>query len=104
MMADIWHDHDLVFAMPDGAPINPDNVRHDFIRLANSAELPIIRIHDLRHTYVTLALLAGVPVKVVSAIIGHKDVSTTLRIYAHVIPEQHGEAATKIGGILYGSR
>ncbi|HEU5155690.1 MAG TPA: tyrosine-type recombinase/integrase [Streptosporangiaceae bacterium] len=50
-------------------------------------------MHDLRHIHATTLLLAGVPVHVVAARLGHADPAITLRVYAHVINEQLVEAA-----------
>jgi integrase len=55
--------------------------------------LPHARLHDLRHVHATILLLAGVPVHVVAARLGHADPSITLRVYAHVISDQLTEAA-----------
>ncbi len=55
--------------------------------------LPHARLHDLRHVHATTSLLAGVPVHVVAARLGHADPSVTLRVYAHVIRDQVAEAA-----------
>ena len=55
--------------------------------------LPRARLHDLGHVHATTLLLAGVPVHVVAARLGHADPSITLRVYAHVISDQHTEAA-----------
>ena len=52
-----------------------------------------MRFHDLRHTAATLLLSRGVNVKVVSEMLGHADISITLRIYAHVIPNVQQVAA-----------
>ena len=58
-----------------------------------SEPLPHARLHDLRHVHATTLLLAGVPVHVVAARLGHADPSITLRVYAHVISVQLTEAA-----------
>jgi integrase len=50
-------------------------------------------MHDLRHSAASLLLAQGVPVKVVSEMLGHADVSTTLSIYAHVLPDMQSTAA-----------
>jgi integrase len=50
--------------------------------------LPHARLHDLRHLHATTLLLAGVPVHVVAARLGHADPAVTLRVYAHVLREQ----------------
>jgi integrase len=55
--------------------------------------LPHTRLHDLRHFHATTLLLAGLPVHVVAARLGHADPSVTLRVYAHVIRDQVAEAA-----------
>jgi Phage integrase, N-terminal SAM-like domain/Phage integrase family len=66
-----WTDHGLVFCEPDGSPIHPDRFRKRFEIRVRRSGLPPIRFHDLRHTYATLALQAGVHAKVVSEILGH---------------------------------
>ncbi len=93
---------DFVFATRDGGVINPDNLDYDFAKLIERAGVPRIRIHDLRHTYATLALEQGIPVKVVSENLGHADISTTLRTYAHVIPAQRSELAARMDAALFG--
>jgi integrase len=64
--------------------------------------VPVIRFHDLRHTAATLLIAAGVPAKVVSEMLGHADVATTLRIYAHVLPNMQRDAATVMERVLGG--
>ena len=60
---------------------------------APSGTPEVARLHDLRHVHATTLLLAGVPVHVVAARLGHADPSITLRVYAHVISDQLTEAA-----------
>lgn len=64
-----------------------------FQRLAEVNGLPVIRLHDLRHSHATTALAAGVPVKVLSQRIGHADITVTLGTYAHVMPGDDEAAA-----------
>ncbi|MGW5688387.1 tyrosine-type recombinase/integrase [Nonomuraea sp. NPDC003754] len=59
----------------------------------STAQLPHARLHDLRHIHATTLLLAGVPVHVVAARLGHADPSITLRVYAHVIRAAEASAA-----------
>ncbi|MFI6921397.1 tyrosine-type recombinase/integrase [Nonomuraea spiralis] len=54
---------------------------------------PQTRLHDLRHIHATTLRLAGVPVHVVAARLGHADPSITLRVYAHVIRAAEALAA-----------
>jgi integrase len=57
-------------------------------KTAPAAEaLPHARPHDLRHLHATSLLLAGVPVHVVAARLGHADPAVTLRVYSHVLRE-----------------
>src|SRR5258706_2810757 len=79
-------DHDLVFCNQYGSFLRPDRVRKQFQKLLAEAGLPYMRFHDLRHSAATLLLSMGVPVKVVQEILGHSNISTTLNIYAHVLP------------------
>ncbi|MGW8249324.1 MAG: tyrosine-type recombinase/integrase [Anaerolineales bacterium] len=62
-------------------------------RVLKAANLPRIRFHDLRHTAASLMLNHGVPVIVVSKILGHAKPSTTMDIYGHLIHEMQSEAA-----------
>jgi integrase len=66
--------------------------------------LPKIRLHDVRHTHATLALRAGVPVKVISDRLGHEDPAFTMKRYAHVIPGMQAEAAELVGALVGNSR
>ena len=80
-----YDDTDLIFTQVDGRPIHPDTVSQLMPRLAARADVPAARPHDLRHLHATTLLLAGVPVHVVAARLGHADPAITLRVYAHVI-------------------
>jgi len=72
----------------------PDNLAgRDFKHFLEVAGLPDIRFHDLRHTAATMLLRQKVNVKVVSEMLGHADISITLRIYAHELPGMHEAAA-----------
>jgi integrase len=55
--------------------------------------MPVIRLHDLRHTHGTLLIKAGVPVKVVSERLGHATPAFTIDTYQHVLPGMQADAA-----------
>lgn len=91
---------DLVFTWQDGRPIDPGYIQKHFSKLLESAKLPHIRFHDLRHTFATLLLEAGEHPKVVQELLGHSNISTTLDLYSHVVPSMKAKAASTINGFL----
>jgi integrase len=72
-----------------------------FHRRVVAAGLPRIRLHDLRHTWATLALRAGVNPKIVQERIGHASVAITLDLYTHLDREQHDAAARAVTGLFW---
>ncbi len=76
-------------------------VRYLFKRMLKAAGLPDVRFHDLRHGAATVLLAVGVPLKVVSELLGHSSVAITADIYAHVLPEMQQEVVRKMDD-LYG--
>jgi integrase len=84
-----------VFPSRAGTPLSVHNVyRRAWKPLLLRAGLPpTTRMHDLRHTCATLLLSRGVPVKVVSEMLGHASVSITLDTYSHVLPDMQESAA-----------
>ncbi len=61
---------------------------------------PIFRLHELRHTFATLALQNGVDVKTVSSMLGHYDAGFTLRTYTHATRQMQDDAAEKMGSFM----
>jgi integrase len=64
------------------------------------AELPSVRMHDLRHTAATLLLAQGVDVRTIMEVLGHSQISLTLNTYAHVMPALQADAAAKMDAAL----
>ena len=95
-------DDDLVFGSPDGNPIHPHSFSAAFGRHVLRAGVPTIRLHDLRHTWASLALAAGIPPKVVSERLGHANVAFTMSVYQHVLPGMQREAAERMAGLILG--
>ena len=93
-------EHGLVVTNVDGTAPNPEAFSNLFAKLVRAAGLPPIRLHDLRHSYATAALAAGVPVKVLSQRVGHADVGVTLTVYAHVMPGDDEDAALRADTLL----
>lgn len=76
-----------------GEPIHPHAISQAFERIARRAAVPVIRLHDVRHTHGTLLIAAGVPVKVVSERLGHATPVSTIDTYQHVLPGMQADAA-----------
>jgi integrase len=95
-----WNDAGLVFTREDGRPLRPEYATRHFQALAKTAGLPAIRLHDLRHTNASLALQAGVDMKVVSERLGHSQMSITADLYTHVNRGLGQAAAEQIAGVL----
>ena len=83
------------FSTKRGTSMSVHNVHNRHWKpLLKRARLPTTtRMHDLRHTCATLLLSRGVPVKVVSEMLGHASVSITLDTYSHVLPDMQQSAA-----------
>jgi len=81
-----------VFTSPEGQPVRPTLFRRRFWSPAvEAAELPPLRIHDLRHTAVALWIAAGANPKQIAARAGHTSVSVVLDRYGHLLPDHDVE-------------
>ncbi len=90
-------DNGLVFPSPDGEPLRRSNFRRRVWEPATGeVGMSGFRFHDLRHTAAVMMLNNGVPINVVSQVLGHKDPAMTLRRYAHVLSDAQQIAADKI--------
>jgi integrase len=100
MVGDGYQDGDLVFAQPDGGHHHPEAVSKTFDRRVARWRLPHITFHDMRHTWATLALQAGVHPKVVSERLGHSSVAFTLDVYSHAIQGLDEDAAARVADLI----
>ena len=102
-----YQDNDLIFCRPDGLPYHPEAFSKTFDRRLRQevyrGELPTIRLHDLRHTWATLALAAGVDVAIVSKRLGHGSPITTWQTYQHVVAGMQTDAAEKVASLIFGA-
>lgn len=82
---DSYPNHDYLMVGPEGRPLHPDTITARFNRLVDQAGVPRIRLHDVRHTYATMAQDAGHNIKTLSERIGHADVTVTGKIYMYSV-------------------
>ncbi len=99
-----WADTGLFFVRRDGTAWNPNTVSQQFRRLVARSGLPPIRLHDLRHVSATVALDAGVDIKVVSEQLGHSTTTLTRDTYQSVVKRLHHEAADAVAQTIKSSK
>lgn len=95
-----WRESGLVFTTAFGTPISPRSALRSFKELIKPLDVTPIRLHDLRHTYASLALRRGMPVELVSERLGHARVDTTLNIYRHLYDVERQAAALSLSELL----
>lgn len=90
--------------LADGRSYHPEAFSKSFdrkLRRAAFADLSTIRLHDLRHTWATLALVAGVDVNIVAERLGHSSPLITWQTYEHVTKGMQTDAAGKVPALIF---
>ena len=89
----------LVFHTVTGAPLDDRNfsrrVLKPALERAGLGDLGVT-LHDLRHTYASWLVQAGIPLERVAELLGHASITTT-QIYAHLMPAKHDDLAAALG-------
>lgn len=81
-------------------PISPASAYRKLKVILKNAELPLIRFHDLRHTFATHATQGGVDPKTLAGILGHTNASFTLDTYTHVTSDMQKSASAVVGSMM----
>ena len=89
----------MLFPSSVGTPLDQRNIQRDFDKLLQTAGLPKIRFHDLRHNAASLMLAGNVSIVSVSRYLGHSSPRITLEIYAHLIPGGFDEIAKTMNAV-----
>jgi integrase len=96
-MGEQYRDQGLIFAAATGDIMQAENLPHRLFRqLLKGAELPAIRLYDLRHSHATLLMAAGEHPKVVQERLGHSSIQLTLDTYSHVVPGMQERATERL--------
>ncbi|AWN22469.1 hypothetical protein DKM44_03815 [Deinococcus irradiatisoli] len=95
-----WQESGLVFATSIGTLYHPRNLLRDWYVLLDHAQVRRIRIHDIRHTYASLAIYQGLDPKALADRLGHSRASLTLDLYAHVFEEQRERTALTLSDLM----
>jgi integrase len=93
---------DLVFTMPDGRALSPDNLSRDWRRTVLALKLPRVPFHALRHSHASALIAAGVDVLTISRRLGHATPAFTLTVYGHLFGDTDRAAAQAIETALRG--
>ena len=83
-------------------PIHANSVSNFWCRIRRDVALQDVRLHDLRHTYASVAVKAGENILTIGRLLGHSEPSTTLK-YIHLAEDEAAEAAETLGSVLGGT-
>jgi integrase len=97
------NEHDLVFTLPDGRPLDPESVAKVFDRRVARNGLPRIRFHDLRHTHVAHLIAAGEQPLLIARRIGHASAAFTQDRYGHLFEQAGSQAASAVAAMVDGA-
>lgn len=95
-----WHSTGFVFTTPLGTPIDPRNCTRIFQKQCADVGVPVVPLHAMRHTCVSLLLSMDVPPRVVMEIAGHSALDVTMNVYGHVNLESRRDALDKLAGLF----
>ncbi len=99
-----WPETDLVFTSEVGTLLNPDNLKRVRNNLMDKAQVPRVRLHDLRHLHASVAIKGGMDAKVLADRLGHSRASFTLDRYTHLFESQKAKSAVSLTGWLSSER
>jgi integrase len=95
---------DLVFRTELGTPLDPDNFRHHVYRTTEAAGIGRWTPHELRHSAASLLIAQGIPIEVVSDLLGHSSIKVTADVYGHIFAKSKADAAAAMGEALWGGQ
>lgn len=99
-LGDRWVNTGRIFTAEFGDKIHPSVVMGWLKKVCADNNLPRVTLHSLRHTNITLQIMAGVPLVIVSGRAGHARTSTTTDVYSHFLKSSDKEAAEKLNNLF----
>lgn len=97
---ELWIDSNRLFVQADGKPMHPSTISKWFVKFVEQIGLPVINFHGLRHTNATLLIAQNIEVPIVSARLGHAQLTTTLNFYVHPIIAHNKTAGFALENLL----
>lgn len=101
---ELWTNSDRLFVQADGKPMHPSSISKWFVRYVSTIGLPVINFHGLRHTNASLLVAQNVDIAVISARLGHAQISTTLDFYVHPLLSHNRKAGYTLENLLLPTR
>lgn len=99
-LGSLWQGSNRLFTTWNGRPGHPSWPRKWLSVFLKNSGLPHCSFHSLRHLNATISIKAGIPLKNISARLGHADIGTTANIYAEALKSIDREVADKLGDLL----
>ena len=101
---DLWTNSDRLFVQADGKPMHPSTISKWFVKYVGQIGLPVINFHGLRHTNASLLVAQNIDIAVISARLGHAQISTTLDFYVHPLLSHNRKAGYALENLLLPTR
>ena len=101
---ELWANSDRLFVQADGKPMHPSTISKWFVKYVGQIGLPVINFHGLRHTNASLLVAQNIDIAVISARLGHAQISTTLDFYVHPLLSHNRKAGYALKNLLLPTR
>ena len=101
---ELWTNSDRLFVQADGKPMHPSTISKWFVKYVGQIGLPVINFHGLRHTNASLLVAQNIDIAVISARLGHAQISTTLDFYVHPLLSHNKKAGYALENLLLPTR
>ena len=101
---ELWANSDRLFVQSDGKPMHPSTISKWFVKYVAQIGLPVINFHGLRHTNASLLVAQNIDIAIISARLGHAQISTTLNFYVHPLLSHNRKAGYALENLLLPTR